>query len=60
MGMLVLTRRPEQKILIDGGVDAGGVTITIVEVRGEQVRVGIDAPRSMVVDREEVDEAKRQ
>ena len=47
--MLVLTRRPNQSIVI--GRD---VVITILEVRGDQVRVGIKAPREVTVHREEV------
>lgn len=47
--MLVLTRRTNQSIVI--GAD---VTITIVEIRGEQVRLGISAPRHVTVYREEV------
>ena len=47
--MLVLSRRQGESIVI--GDD---VVVTIVEVRGGQVRVGIDAPRSIEVHREEV------
>jgi carbon storage regulator len=47
--MLVLTRRANQSIVI--GRD---VTVTVLEIRGDQVRLGIDAPRSVSVHREEV------
>ena len=47
--MLVLTRRPGETIRI--GTD---VTVTVLEVRGDQIRIGIDAPRSVKVHREEV------
>ncbi len=47
--MLVLSRRPGESIVI-----GGQVVVTIIEVRGGQVRVGIDAPRSVEVHREEV------
>lgn len=47
--MLVLTRRPGESIVI--GDD---VTVTVLEVRGDQIRIGIDAPRSVKVHREEV------
>jgi carbon storage regulator len=47
--MLVLTRGAKQSIVI--GAD---VVVTILEVRGDQVRVGISAPRSVSVHREEV------
>ncbi len=47
--MLVLTRRANQSIMI--GHD---IVVTVLEVRGDQVRLGIRAPRSIDVHREEV------
>ena len=47
--MLVLTRRANQSIMI--GDD---VVVTVLEVRGDQVRLGIKAPRSIDVHREEI------
>lgn len=47
--MLVLTRRANQSIVI-----GDGVIVTVLEVRGDQVRLGIQAPRSVPVHREEV------
>ena len=47
--MLVLSRRVGESVVI--GDD---VTITILEVRGDVVRVGIDAPRSVAVNRAEL------
>lgn len=47
--MLVLSRRPGESIVI--GDD---VTISILEVRGDIVRVGISAPRSVAVHRAEL------
>jgi carbon storage regulator len=47
--MLVLTRRSQQSIMI--GKD---VVITVLEVRGDQVRIGVSAPREVEVHREEV------
>lgn len=47
--MLVLTRRANQSIVIDGQV-----TVTVLEIRGDQVRIGVDAPRHVAVHREEV------
>lgn len=48
--MLVLTRLPGQTILV--GPD---IRITIVRVRGNQVKVAIDAPRDVTILREELD-----
>ncbi|MDX6229672.1 MAG: carbon storage regulator [Frankiales bacterium] len=50
--MLVLTRRSNQSIVI--GTD---VTITVLEIHGDSVRIGVDAPRSVQVHRSEVFEA---
>jgi carbon storage regulator len=50
--MLVLTRRPQQSIMI--GDD---IVVTVLEVKGDQIRIGITAPRSVQVYREEVLEA---
>jgi carbon storage regulator len=47
--VLVLTRRTNESIVI--GQD---IVITILDVRGEQVRIGIAAPRDVNVHREEV------
>ena len=47
--MLVLTRRPGESVMV--GDD---VVITVLEVRGDVVRLGIRAPRSVPVHREEV------
>ncbi|MCU1487286.1 MAG: Carbon storage regulator [Actinomycetia bacterium] len=47
--MLVLTRRPNQSIMI-----GGGIVVTVLEVRGDQVRLGIKAPRDVDVHRDEV------
>jgi carbon storage regulator len=47
--VLVLSRRVGESIVI-----GNEVTVTVLEVRGDQIRVGIDAPRSVQVHREEV------
>ena len=47
--MLVLTRKPDQSIMVGNEIE-----ITILEVRGEQVRVGIRAPKDVTVHRKEV------
>lgn len=47
--MLVLTRRRGESIVIDGGIQ-----ITVLEVSGDKVRVGVDAPPEVEVHRQEV------
>lgn len=47
--MLVLTRKAEEGIII--GDD---IKITIIDVKGNSIRIGIDAPRHMKVHRQEV------
>ncbi|WP_265333828.1 carbon storage regulator CsrA [Nocardioides sp. Kera G14] len=47
--MLVLSRRVGESVVI-----GDEVTVTILEVRGDVVRVGIDAPRSVTVHRAEL------
>ena len=48
--MLVLTRTSGQSLIIG----TGEITLTVLEVRGNQVRVGIDAPKHISVHREEI------
>jgi carbon storage regulator len=52
--MLVLSRQKDESIIIIIGDD---VEITIVDVRGDKVRLGINAPKSVSVHRKEVYEA---
>lgn len=47
--MLVLSRKVNEKIVIDGGI-----VITVVKVEGGQVRLGIEAPSDVKVYREEL------
>lgn len=47
--MLIVTRRIGERIMI--GSD---VTVTVLGVKGNQVRVGIEAPKSVPVHREEI------
>ena len=53
--MLVLSRQKDESIIIGEGEDK--VEITIVDVRGDKVRLGIDAPRRISVHRKEIYEA---
>ena len=50
--MLVLSRQRDQSIII-----GDNIVITVVDIRGDKVRLGIDAPREIPVHREEVYEA---
>ncbi|QDU93041.1 carbon storage regulator CsrA [Lignipirellula cremea] len=52
--MLVLSRKRDEKIVI-----GDGIVITIVEVRGDKVRLGIEAPSDVPVHRQEVYDAIR-
>lgn len=51
--MLVLSRKKNETIMV--GDD---VVITIIEIRGDKVKIGIEAPPSVSVDRREVRLAK--
>lgn len=47
--MLVLSRKRGESIVIDGQV-----IVTVIEVRGDKVRLGVEAPKDVRVDREEI------
>ena len=51
--MLVLSRHKDETIVINGGE----IVLTIVEIRGDKVRVGISAPHNVPVHRGEVQAA---
>lgn len=50
--MLVLSRKKNESIVI-----ADNIVITVVEVRGDKVRLGIQAPREIPIHRQEVHDA---
>jgi carbon storage regulator len=52
--MLIITRRPGEKIML-----GDEITVHVMEIVGNSVRVGIQAPRSVPVYREEIWEAVR-
>ena len=54
--MLVLSRRAGEKIIIN----SGEIVIVALGMRNGEMRIGIQAGPEFVVDREEVDEAKRE
>ena len=50
--MLILSRKIDEKIKI-----GNDITLTIIEVKGEQVKIGVEAPKNVKVYRQEVLEA---
>jgi carbon storage regulator len=50
--MLVLSRKKNESIVINNDI-----TIVVVEIRGDKVRLGVEAPREVPVHRREVYEA---
>jgi len=53
--MLVLSRKKNEKIVIGEGAEK--VTLVIVEIRGDKVRLGVEAPKELPVHRQEVYDA---
>jgi len=54
--MLILSRKTNQKIRVGDSIE-----ITVIEVRGDQVKIGVEAPRTVKVFREEIyDEIQRE
>jgi carbon storage regulator len=53
--MLVLSRRKDEKVVI-----GDGIVITVVEIRGDTVKLGIDAPKEIAIYRSELIDAVRQ
>ena len=51
--MLVLSRLLGEKIVVGDGL----ITFTVVDIRGDKVRIGIDAPKDIPVHRQEVYDA---
>ena len=47
--MLVLTRKKEQAIVINDNIE-----ITIIDIQGDQVRIGINAPKNISIFRKEI------
>ena len=50
--MLILSRKINEKIMI-----GNDISISIIEIRGDQVRIGVDAPKAVKVFRREVFDA---
>ncbi|MBA6066383.1 MULTISPECIES: carbon storage regulator [Pseudomonas] len=53
--MLCLTRKAGQSIVI-----GDGITVRVLQVNGAIVRIGVEAPKGMPIDREEVRQRKAQ
>ena len=53
--MLVLSRKVGEEIVI-----GNDIRITVVEIRGGKVRIGIVAPDEVIVDRQEIHEKRNQ
>lgn len=53
--MLILTRRPDETVVI-----GNDIRVRVMAVNGNQVRIGIEAPKNIEVDREEIYERKQQ
>ena len=47
--MLILTRRVGESVMIDENV-----VVTVLGIRGNQIRIGIEAPKDVEVHREEI------
>ena len=50
--MLVLSRKKDEKIII-----GDSITVMVIEIRGDKVRLGIEAPKEITVHRQEVYDA---
>jgi carbon storage regulator len=53
--MLILTRRVGESLMI-----GNEITVTVLAVKGNQVRIGINAPKEVAVHREEIYERVKQ
>jgi carbon storage regulator len=49
--MLVLSRKKHESILINGNI-----VVTVCEIHGDKVRIGIEAPSDVIVHRQEIAE----
>ncbi len=52
--MLILTRQLSETLVI-----GDNVTITVLDIKGGRVRIGVNAPREIIVNREEILEKTR-
>jgi carbon storage regulator len=47
--MLILTRRQAETLMI-----GDSVTVTVLDIKGDRVRIGVNAPRDVIVNRKEI------
>ena len=47
--MLILTRRVGKSVIINGDIN-----MTILKIKDNQVRIGVEAPKNIAIDREEI------
>lgn len=52
--MLVLSRKVEEKIIINSNI-----VVTVLSVSGDKVKIGIEAPKNVSVNREEVEKREK-
>lgn len=53
--MLILTRKVGESLVIDNHI-----TVTVLDVKGNQIRLGINAPKEISIHREEIQERIQQ
>jgi carbon storage regulator len=53
--MLVLTRNRDEEVIIDTGSER--IRVCVVDIRGDKIRLGFDAPKHVTIHRLEVQEA---
>lgn len=56
--MLILTRRPGEVLIIDLGAEK--IEVVVLGVKGNQVRIGVTAPKAIPVNRKEVHDRMQQ
>lgn len=56
MGMLVLSRRVDEgvTITVPPSPEPQTITIKVIEIRGDKSRIGFDAPRTVIIHRDEI------
>lgn len=52
--MLVLSRKRDEQIVI-----GESIVLTVVDIRGDKVRIGVEAPKDVPVDRKEIHDRKQ-